>query len=70
MAVADIYELALSKIGGTLGSRLEKTADRWHLEARQEVHPEDFEALEGLLIWLYRLTDVSSVTADGSVEIG
>ncbi|UGT42807.1 hypothetical protein LTV02_05225 [Nocardia yamanashiensis] len=58
------------RIGGALGSRLEKTADRWHLEARQEVHPEDFEALEGLLIWLYRLTDAGKVAADGSVEIG
>ncbi|MEU1430304.1 hypothetical protein ABZ412_24810 [Nocardia sp. NPDC005746] len=58
------------KIDGMLGSRLEETAGGWRLEARQEVHPEDFEALEGLLVWLYRHVNFGRVAADGSVEIG
>ncbi|MGV9413568.1 hypothetical protein ACWDOP_27015 [Nocardia sp. NPDC003693] len=58
------------KIDGALGSSLERTATGWRLEARQEVHPDDFEALEGLLIWLSRQVDSGRAAADGSVEIG
>ncbi|MGW5436056.1 hypothetical protein [Nocardia asteroides] len=58
------------KIGGTLSSSFHKTSTGWHLEARQEVHPEDFETLEPLLIWLYRHVDFRAIAADGSVELG
>ena len=58
------------KIDGTLRSSFQKTSTGWHLEARQEVHPEDFETLEPLLIWLYRHVDFRAVAADGSVELG
>ncbi|MFF2082760.1 hypothetical protein ACFVVM_03255 [Nocardia sp. NPDC058176] len=58
------------KIDGTLSSSFRKTSTGWHLDARQEVHPEDFEMLEPLLIWLYRHVDFRAIAADGSVELG
>ncbi|WP_194818621.1 hypothetical protein [Nocardia sp. XZ_19_385] len=57
------------KIEGTLRASLEQTSTGWHLEARQEIHPEDFEQLEPLLTWLYQHVDLGMVAPDGSVEL-
>ncbi|MGQ4601425.1 hypothetical protein, partial [Nocardia sp. R6R-6] len=58
------------KVRGMLSASLERTALGWHLDARQEVHPETFEEMTELMVWFYRRVDFSMVRADGSVEIG
>ncbi|MGW4635033.1 hypothetical protein [Nocardia sp. NPDC004415] len=57
------------KIGGMLGAALERTPDGWHLEARQEVHPENFADLAALMRHLYLHVAFDRVAADGSVEL-
>lgn len=58
------------KIGGMLSASLERTSLGWQLDARQEVHPQTFEEMTELMVWLYRRVDFGMVRADGSVEIG
>ncbi|MEU0545591.1 hypothetical protein ABZ319_37530 [Nocardia sp. NPDC005978] len=57
------------KVDGVLGSSLEKTATGWHLASRQEVHPDLYETLEELFLWLSRYVESATVAPDGSVEI-
>jgi hypothetical protein len=40
------------RIGGTLVGDLARSAQGWALTARQEVHPDEFEQLHGLVEWL------------------
>lgn len=58
------------KVGGMLSASLERTCLGWQLDARQEVHPQTFEEMTELMVWLYRRVDFGMVRADGSVEIG
>jgi hypothetical protein len=43
---------AAERIGGTLVGDLARSARGWALTARQEVHPDEFDQLRGLVEWL------------------
>ena len=62
------------RVGGalfsTLVSREEISRGGWALTTRQEVHPDDFDDIGRLLVWLAARVHDTHVEYDGSVRLG
>ncbi|MFH8484159.1 hypothetical protein [Streptomyces longisporoflavus] len=58
------------KAGGALTSVLLPRKGGWALTARQEAHPDDFDRVGELLVWLAARAEGHHARFDGSVRVG
>ncbi|MEV6751194.1 hypothetical protein [Streptomyces sp. NPDC051214] len=61
---------AASKVGGALTSALLSREGGWALTARQEIHPDDFDRVGELLVWLAGRAADRHERSGGSVHVG
>ncbi|MEU6673706.1 hypothetical protein [Streptomyces sp. NPDC046925] len=66
----DEFHGAAWKVGGALTSALLSRDGGWALTARQEVHPDDFDRVGELLVWLAARAEGHHTRFDGSVRVG
>lgn len=58
------------KVGGVLDSALVRQDGAWMLTIRQEIHPDGYDCLGDLLVWLAAKAGDRHRHPDGSVEVG
>lgn len=56
--------------GGESTADVTPTAGGWVLSVRQELHPDEFDAVGDLLTWAAARADDAHTSPDGSVELG
>ncbi|WP_030771075.1 hypothetical protein [Streptomyces sp. NRRL F-2664] len=65
---------AASRVGGVLCSALASRAGLsrtgWSLTSRQEIHPDEFDKVGELLVWLAERAHPTHLRGDGAVPIG